>query len=90
MLLTRFLWFSSPLSRPIPTAFRGVTAYERSHPVVDHELSVDAPMYLVVGGAGNREGHAGKDGRPCPQSAKCASAYSAVHDLVRTFVFEGR
>lgn len=35
-------------------------AYERSHPVVDFELTEDGPTYLVVGGAGNREGHAGE------------------------------
>lgn len=35
-----------------------VHAYERSHPVVDFELTEDGPTYLVVGGAGNREGHA--------------------------------
>lgn len=34
-------------------------AYERSHPVVDFELIDDGPVHLVVGGAGNREGHAG-------------------------------
>lgn len=34
-------------------------AYERSHPVVDFELTEDGPVYLVVGGTGNREGHAG-------------------------------
>ncbi|CBN76693.1 conserved unknown protein [Ectocarpus siliculosus] len=35
-----------------------VHAYERSHPVVDFELAEDGPIHLVVGGAGNREGHA--------------------------------
>ena len=39
------------------------TAYERSHPVVDFELTDDGPTYLVVGGAGNREGHAGERDR---------------------------
>lgn len=37
-------------------------AYERSHPVVDFELAEDGPIHLVVGGAGNREGHAGTKG----------------------------
>lgn len=34
-------------------------AYERSYPVENYKLSEGGPVYLVVGGAGNREGHAG-------------------------------
>ncbi|CAM9158106.1 unnamed protein product [Pylaiella littoralis] len=43
-----------------------VHAYERSYPVVDFQLTEDGPVHLVVGGAGNREGHAA-DYYPSPE-----------------------
>ncbi|CAM9492658.1 unnamed protein product [Scytosiphon promiscuus] len=50
-----------------------VHAYERSHPVVDFELTEDGPVHLVVGGAGNREGHAGAN-------VRSVSGWSAFRD----------
>lgn len=37
-----------------------LSAYERTHPVYRSKRTPDAPVHLVVGGAGNHEGHAGE------------------------------
>lgn len=40
--------------------FLFLPAYERTYPVYQSKRTPDAPVHLVVGGAGNHEGHAGE------------------------------
>lgn len=49
--------------------------------MVDFELTEDGPVHLVVGGAGNREGHAGAR-RPVDQPAYPVTfSGSCVHSM---------